>query len=91
MTQLALIERVKNCLQRINIVVNELNVDTVIGRGELELDSIKFMEFFVELENEFNIVIDYREIFQNGQEKSLSVLLMYLEKNRNCYFSSRNV
>ncbi|MFE6375861.1 acyl carrier protein [Bacillus subtilis] len=83
MTQLALIERVKNCLQRINIVVNELNVDTVIGRGELELDSIKFMEFFVELENEFNIVIDYREIFQNGQEKSLSVLLMYLENKLN--------
>ncbi|MEC1686916.1 acyl carrier protein [Bacillus halotolerans] len=83
MTQLALIERVKNCLQRINIVVNELNVDAVIGRGELELDSIKFMEFFVELENEFNIVIDYREIFQNGQEKSLSVLLIYLENKLN--------
>ncbi|MDR0267481.1 phosphopantetheine-binding protein [Paenibacillus sp.] len=61
MNEAEILEKVLAVFAANGINVESVTVDTMLGSPELELDSVVFMKVFIELENVFQIEIDYQD------------------------------
>ncbi|MBK5452288.1 acyl carrier protein [Bacillus mycoides] len=78
MSREEILTKLKLVLSDNNISTQELKMEDRIGYGKLKIDSIKFMKLMVDLENEFNIELDYRETFDE-HSNTIEHLVQYIE------------
>ncbi|CAM4261088.1 hypothetical protein BAMA_04445 [Bacillus manliponensis] len=70
-------EKVKSVFKDNEIRTEDLQLSHQLGSGVLKIDSVKFMKLMVDLENEFDIELDYRDTF--GQDNTLDELIDYIQ------------
>ncbi|HDR7761789.1 acyl carrier protein [Bacillus cereus] len=71
-------QKIKSVFKENEIDTENLKLSHQLGSGLLRIDSVKFMKLMVDLENEFDIELDYRDTF--GQDNTLEELIDYIEE-----------
>lgn len=70
-------EKVKSIFNDNEIKTEGLQLKHQLGSGLLQIDSVKFMKLMVDLENEFDVELDYRDTF--GQDNTVGDLVDYIQ------------